>query len=80
MTKEQIKEELQNKVKEYERSVTVRSLEVINWLNDLIKRIDVEAPKKVEVKKEIKVELPEEPVEEEKKPAPKRKIVFNRKK
>ena len=74
MTREEIKLELQNKIKEYERSVTVRSLEVITWLNDLIKRIDVEEVKPV--KKEIKVELPEE----EKKPAPKRKIVFNRKK
>lgn len=47
---------------------------MINWLNELLAMIPEEV-KKEEVKKEIKVEIPEE-----KKPAPKRKIVFNKKK
>ena len=76
MTKDQIKEELQSKIREFERQAKLSSLEVITWINDLIKRLDTEE-KPVEVKKEVKVELPEV---EEKKPAPKRKIVFNRKK
>lgn len=58
MTTEQIKVELQNKIKEYEMQSKLVSQEVINWLNDLIKKIDdhiVEANEKV--KKEIKVEI-----------------------
>ena len=50
---------------------------MINWLNELLAMIPEEEVKKEEVKKEIKVEIPEE---EEPKKAPKRKIVFNKKK
>jgi hypothetical protein len=56
MTTEQIKVELQNKIKEYEMQSKLVSQEVINWLNDLIKKME---EKKV-VEKEIKVEVKEE--------------------
>ena len=87
MTTKEIKLELQNKVKEIEWTVKVSSLEMITWMNDLIKRIDA-VEKKPEVKKVVEVEVPEEKpveepteevVEEEKKPVPKRKIVFKKK-
>ena len=56
MTPEQIKLELQAKIKEYEWQSKIISLEVINWLNDLIKRIDVPV-KKEEIKKEFKINV-----------------------
>lgn len=56
MTTEQIKVELQNKIKEYEMQSKLVSQEVINRLNDLIKKME---EKKV-VEKEIKVEVKEE--------------------
>ena len=56
MTTEQIKVELQNKIKEYETQSKLVSQEVINRLNDLIKEME---EKKV-VEKEIKVEVKEE--------------------
>lgn len=40
MTTEQIKLELQNKIKEYEMQSKLVSQEVINWLNDLIKKME----------------------------------------
>ena len=61
MTTEEIKNELQSKIKEFEMQSKLVSLEVINWLNDLIKRMEnhfVDTNKKVE--KEIKVEVNEE--------------------
>ena len=61
MTTEEIKNELQSKIKEFEMQSKLVSLEVINWLNDLIKRMEnhfVDTNKKVE--KEIKVEVKEE--------------------
>jgi hypothetical protein len=61
MTTEEIKNELQSKIKEFEMQSKLVSLEVINWLNDLIKRMGnhiVDTNKKVE--KEIKVEVKEE--------------------
>ena len=60
MTTEQIKVELQNKIKEFEMQSKLVSLEVINRLNDLIKKME---EKKV-VEKEIKVEVKEEKSEE----------------
>lgn len=56
MTTEQIKVELQNKIKEFEMQSKLVSQEVINRLNDLIKKME---EKKV-VEKEIKVEVKEE--------------------
>lgn len=53
MTTEQIKVELQNKIKEYEMQSKLVSQEVINRLNDLIKKME---EKKV-IEKEIKVKV-----------------------
>lgn len=76
MTIEEIREELQNKIHELEWRNTVRSLELINWMQEILKKTE---PKQAPIKKEVKVELPEEEVKEEKKPAPKRKITFKKK-
>jgi len=71
---EEIKKELEAKIKELERKNNLRSLEMIEWIKWLQKKLEV----KEEVKQEpIKVELKEEV--EEKKPAPKKKIVFKKK-
>lgn len=77
MTNEEIKQALEEKIKELERKNNLRSLEVIEWLKDLIKKLEVVEPKVIE--KKVEVELPVEE-EEEKKPAPKKKISFNKKK
>ena len=61
MTPEEIKRELQDKIKEFERQSRLISLEVITWLQDLIKRIDEVKPVKEPLaEKEVKVELKEE--------------------
>ena len=71
---EEIKKELELKIKELEWKNQLRSLEMIEWIKWLLTKIEV----KEEVKQEpIKVELKEEV--EEKKPAPKKKIVFKKK-
>ena len=71
---EEIKKELESKIKELERKNQLRSLEMIEWIKWLQKKLEV----KEEVKQEpIKVELKEEI--EEKKPAPKKKIAFKKK-
>ena len=71
---EEIKKELESKIKELERKNQLRSLEMIEWIKWLLAKLEV----KEEVKQEpIKVELKEEV--EEKKPAPKKKIVFKKK-
>lgn len=71
---EEIKKELEAKIKELERKNNLRSLEIIDWLKWLLTKLEV----KEEVKQEpIKVELKEEV--EEKKTAPKKKITFKKK-
>ena len=71
---EEIKKELEAKIKELERKNNLRSLEMIEWIKWLLTKLEV----KEEVKQEpIKVELKEEV--EEKKPAPKKKISFKKK-
>lgn len=71
---EEIKKELESKIKELERKNQLRSLEMIEWIKWLLAKLEV----KEEVKQEpIKVELKEEV--EEKKSAPKKKIVFKKK-
>ena len=71
---EEIKKELESKIKELERKNQLRSLEMIEWIKWLLSKLEV----KEEVKQEpIKVELKEEV--EEKKSAPKKKIVFKKK-
>lgn len=78
---EQLREQLIAKRKELERRTQVRSLEMIEWINSLLKQLEEKPQPKV---KEITVEIPKEVVEEavkgeEKKPAPKKKIVFKKK-
>lgn len=71
---EEIKKELEAKIKELERKNQLRSLEMIEWIKWLLTKLEV----KEEVKQEpIKVELKEEV--EEKKTAPKKKITFKKK-
>lgn len=71
---EEIKKELEAKIKELERKNQLRSLEMIEWIKWLLAKLEV----KEEVKQEpIKVELKEEV--EEKKSTPKKKIVFKKK-
>ena len=72
---EEIKKELEAKIKELERKNQLRSLEMIEWIKWLLSKLEV----KEEVKQEpIKVELKEE-VKEEKPTTPKKKIVFKKK-
>jgi len=72
---EEIKKELEAKIKELERKNNLRSLEMIEWIKWLLSTLEV----KEEVKQEpIKVELKEE-VKEEKKETPKKKIAFKKK-
>ena len=75
MTIEELRKALEEKIKELERKNNLRSLEVIEWLKELIAKMEVKEEKPAP--KEVKVELPEEA--EEKKPAPKKKIVFKKK-
>ena len=71
---EEIKKELEAKIKELERKNNLRSLEMIEWIKWLLAKLEV----KEEVKQEpIKVELKEEVKEE--KTTPKKKIVFKKK-
>lgn len=74
MTIEEIRNELQEKIKELEWRNNVRSLELIEWLNSLLKKMEVKEVKKPEP---VKVEVVEE--EEEKPAAPKKKIIFKKK-
>ena len=71
---EEIRKELELKIKELEWKNNLRSLEMIEWIKWLLTKLEV----KEEVKPTpIKVELKEEV--EEKKPAPKKKISFKKK-
>jgi len=72
---EEIKKELELKIKELERKNNLRSLEMIEWIKWLLAKLEV----KEEVKQEpIKVELKEE-AKEEKPATSKKKIVFKKK-
>ena len=73
MTNEEIKQALEEKIKELERKNNLRSLEVIEWIKELIKKLEVKEEKVIE--KKIEVELPEE----EEKKTPKKKISFKKK-
>ena len=68
---ESIRKAIEEKIKELEWRNQVRSLEIIDWLKGLLKETEA---KPEPIKKEVKVELPEE-----KKEAPKRKIIFKKK-
>lgn len=70
-----MREEILNKIQELRWKNNLRSLEVIEFLEWLLAKLPEE--KKEEVKKVVEVKLPDE---EEVKTAPKRKIVFKKKK
>ena len=71
-----MREEIEKKIQELSRKSEVKTILMIEWLQGLLAKLPEE--KKVEVvQKKVEVELPVE--EEEKKPAPKRKIVFKKK-
>ena len=71
-----MREEILNKIHELEWKNNVRSLEIIEFLKWLLAKLPEE--KKVEkIEKVVEVKLPDE---EEEKTAPKRKIVFKKKK
>lgn len=70
-----MREEIEKKIQELSRKSEVKTILMIEWLQGLLAKLPEE--KKVEVvQKKVEVELP---VEEETKPAPKRKIVFKKK-
>lgn len=71
---EEIKKELEAKIKELERKNNLRSLEMIEWIKWLLKKMEA---KPEPIKKEVKVEIPVEA--EEEKAAPKKKIIFKKK-
>ena len=72
---EEIKKELELKIKELEWKNQLRSLEMIEWIKWLLAKLE----EKEEVKQEpIKVELKEE-AKEEKPATSKKKIVFKKK-
>ena len=68
-----IREEIQEKIKELERRNQVRSLELIEWLNGLLAMLP-EEEKDEDVKLDFVVEIPEG------KSTPKKKVVFKKKK
>lgn len=75
-----IRAELEAKRKELERKNNLRSLEIINWIDELLKKLDIPQEPKVEkAPKEVVVELPEEEEEPEAKKPAKKKIQFKKK-
>lgn len=91
---EEIRKAIEEKIKELERRNQIRSLEMIDWLKELLKKSEVKEEKKPEpIRIEIKDEVEElsdaveemienweyEEIKEEKKATPKRKIVFKKK-
>lgn len=76
---ERLKEELLEKRKELEWKNNLRSLEVINWIDGLLKRLEEPA---ASAPKEVIVDLPDKEPEEKKevkKPGKSQKIVFKKK-
>ena len=74
---DEVRDAIVAKIKELEWKNQLRSLEVINWLNDLLKMLPDNTVVEV-APKEVIVNLPD--VTKEAKPVAKKKIVFNKKK
>lgn len=71
---EELKKELESKIKELERKNQLRSLEMIEWIKWLLSKLEVkEEVKPTPVKVEVKEEVEEKPA------TPKKKIIFKRK-
>lgn len=65
-----IRKEIEAKIKELQRKSEVKSMLMIDWLKWLLAKLPEEKKEEVVVK-DVKVEIPE---------APKKKITFNKKK
>ena len=77
---ERLKAELNAKLEELRRKNNLRSLEIINWIEGLLKKAESEEPEAPKEPEEIEVELPkEEEKKEVKKPGKTQKIVFKKK-
>ena len=72
-----MREEIEKKIQELSRKSEVKTILMIEWLQGLLAKLPEEPKKVAVIEKKVEVELPVE--EEEKKPAPKRKIVFKKK-
>ena len=66
----EIRKEIEAKIKELQRKSEVKSMLMIDWLKWLLAKLPEEKKEEVVVK-DVKVEIPE---------APKKKITFNKKK
>ena len=71
-----MREEIEKKIQELSRKSEVKTILIIEWLQGLLAKLPEEKKNVEVIEKRVEVELP---VEEEKKPAPKRKIVFKKK-
>lgn len=71
-----MREEIEKKIQELSRKSEVKTILMIEWLQGLLAKLPEEQKKVEVVQKKVEVKLP---VEEEAKPAPKRKIVFKKK-
>lgn len=71
-----MREEIEKKIQELSRKSEVKTILMIEWLQGLLAKLPEESKKVEVVQKKVEVELP---VEEDAKPAPKRKIVFKKK-
>ena len=72
-----MREEIEKKIQELSRKSEVKTILIIEWLQGLLAKLPEEKKNVEVIEKKVEVELPVE--EEEKKPAPKRKIVFKKK-
>ena len=71
-----MREEIEKKIQELSRKSEVKTILMIEWLQGLLAKLPEEKKNVEVVQKKVEVELP---VEEDAKPAPKRKIVFKKK-
>ena len=71
-----MREEIEKKIQELSRKSEVKTILMIEWLQGLLAKLPEEKKNVEVVQKKVEVELP---VEEDAKPAPKKKIVFKRK-
>ena len=71
-----MREEIEKKIQELSRKSEVKTILMIEWLQGLLAKLPEEKKNVEVIEKKVEVELP---VEEEAKPAPKRKIVFKKK-
>lgn len=71
-----MREEIEKKIQELSRKSEVKTILMIEWLQGLLAKLPEEKKNVEVIEKKVEIKLP---VEEEAKPAPKRKIVFKKK-